>query len=114
MHGKQKRCLQRSRNAKLLKRSRQMGHFESGDASSAAIRCGRADVEAEDAGGDKDEEDVAAVEDLLAFFLLLPLSRLLCSSSSAGTASAAPGPAAPVAALSRRRTRSFIRVGAIT
>lgn len=111
MHGKQKRCLQRSRNAKLLKRSRQMGHLESGDASSAAIRWGRADVEAEDAGGDKDEEDVAAVEDLLAFFLLLPLSRLFCSSSSS---SAAPRPAAPAAALSRRRTRSFIRVGAIT
>lgn len=85
MQGKQKRCRQRSRYARLLKRSRQIGHLESGDASSAAITARAEAAAEEEEGGDEEEAAAAAVGVLLVFFLLLlrlPLSRLLSSSSS--------------------------------
>lgn len=80
MHMKQKRCIQRSRYARLLKRSRQMGHFESGEVSSAA-RTVREGAEAEDDGRGEAEEVLALVVDrlvlLVLFFRRLFLDALL-------------------------------------
>lgn len=81
-----------------------MGHLESGDASSVAMA---ARAEAEEVGGDD-----GAVVLLLVFFLPPWTARAWFLSSSA-----CPLPAAVLAPLgppSRRRTRNFIRVGAIT
>lgn len=104
MHRKQKRCKQLSRYAKLLKRSRQMGHFESGEASSAEVR-GRVVEEDEEGRG----EAVFEEELVVVFFLRLLLRReVLRLLSSFG------GRALPDAASVLLRRRSFIRVGAIT